>query len=112
METSMPEDARTMPEAQPDAQGHDDAQPSIDTVIDGLAFRSDAERGALLKALLDGDALKPDTPPVSGTTTQKSLENQSFRPRSRPDCSPRVSPKTFLDHGLSHSDCTGSGEAN
>lgn len=50
--------------------------------------------------------------PVSGTTTQKSLENQSFRPQSRSDCSPRVSPKTFLGHGLSHSDCTGSGEAN
>jgi hypothetical protein len=50
----MPDDARPQPKAQPDAQGRDDVQPSIDTVIDGLASRSDAERGALLKALLDG----------------------------------------------------------
>ena len=50
----MPDDARTMPEAQPDARCHDDVQPSIETVLEGLASRSDAERGALLKALLDG----------------------------------------------------------
>jgi hypothetical protein len=54
METSMPNDARTMPKACSDARGHDDVQPCIETVIEGLASRSDAERGALLKALLDG----------------------------------------------------------
>jgi len=50
----MPDDARLQPEAQPDARRHDSVQPSIETVIEGLASRSDAERGALLKALLDG----------------------------------------------------------
>ena len=67
----MPDDARTMPEAQPDAHRHDDVQPSIETVIASLPSRSDAERETLLKALLDGDALKPETPPVSGTILQK-----------------------------------------
>ncbi|WP_373369168.1 DUF6538 domain-containing protein [Sphingomonas citricola] len=47
-----------------------------------------------------------------GTTPQKLSEDQSLRPQSRPDCNPRVSPKTFLDPGLSHSGCEKSGEAS
>ena len=94
------------------AHAHDDLAMPIKTVIASLPSRSKEDREALLQALMDGAATPPETPPVSGTTIQKSSRNQSFRPQSCPDCSPRLSPKTFLDHGLSHSDCTGSGEAN
>jgi len=45
---------------------------SIETVIASLGSRSNAERQALLEALQDGDKLKRDTHPVSGTTIQKS----------------------------------------
>ena len=68
----MPDDARPKREAQPDAHRHDDVQPSIETVIASLPSRSKKDREALLQALMDGDALKPEMPPVSGTTIQKS----------------------------------------
>jgi len=41
---------------------------SIETVIASLGSRSNAERQALLEALQDGDKVKRDTHPVSGTT--------------------------------------------
>ena len=44
----------------------------IETVIASLTSRSKEDREALLQALMDGDALKPEMPPVSGTTIQKS----------------------------------------
>ena len=59
----MPDDARPKREAQPDAHRHDDVQPSIETVIASLPSRSKKDREALLQALMDGDALKPETPP-------------------------------------------------
>lgn len=108
----MPKGSTRVRQAPTEAHAHDDLVMPIKTVIASLASRSKEDREALLQALMDGDAMPPETHPVSGTTIQKSLENQSFRSQSRPDCSPRVSPKTFLDHGLSHSDCTGIGEAN
>jgi hypothetical protein len=97
----MPDDARRQPEAQPDASRHDDVQPCIKTVIASLPSRSKKDREALLQALMDGDALKLETPPVSGTTTPEIVERQLFKQRSLGKCSPRLSPEHPLNRDLS-----------
>jgi integrase len=108
----MPKGSTRVCQAPTDAHARDDLVMPIKTVIASLASRSKEDREALLQALMDGDAPTPEPHPVSGTTIQKSSQNQSFRLHSGPDCSPRVSPNALPDHGLRHSDCTGSGEAN
>ena len=50
--------------------------------------------------------------PVSGTSPQKSAQNQQFMPRSRPDCSPQLSPTVVPDHMVRTSDHSTISEAN
>lgn len=59
------------------APAHDDPERWVETVIASLPARSTKDREALLKALVDGDALPPETHPVSGTI-DKSLRIGHF----------------------------------
>ncbi|WP_219907412.1 hypothetical protein, partial [Sphingomonas sp. PP-CE-3G-477] len=54
METSMPNDARTMPKACSDARGHDHAELSIRTIADRLNQRSKVIETASTEASQDG----------------------------------------------------------
>lgn len=51
----------------------DDPERWVESVIASLPARSTKDREALLKALVNGDALPPETLPVSGTTDKLSI---------------------------------------
>lgn len=94
------------------APAHDDPERWVETVIASLPARSTKDREALLKALVDGDALPPETHPVSGTISPKTSKKQPLEQQARADCNPLVSPITFADHGLNDSNRTQNGKAN
>ena len=58
------------------APAHDDPERWVETVIASLPAHSTKDREALLKALVDGDALPPETHPVSGTILSKAFKKQ------------------------------------
>ena len=92
-------------EACPHALGDDDAAPSIETVIASLGSRSDAEREALLKALLDGRNQAPPDP-HGASSIPKTVGKQQFLPVKGADCSPTVSPNAVGNRGSNHSETT------
>ena len=105
MTDSIETGSRDAEEASPHALGDDDAAPSIETVIASLNSRSDAEREALLKALLDGRNQAPPDP-HGASSHANTIEKQQFLPHRGADCSPTVSPNAVLKHGATHSETT------
>jgi len=122
----MPDDARSQPEAQPDARGHDhvqlsirtiadrlngrsngdqadDAQQSIAAILASLGSRSEAERHALAHALLDERNQAPPAP-HGASSASNTIEKQQFSPRSGADCRPMVSPKSHPEYVASYCD--------
>jgi hypothetical protein len=127
-------DATEVEKGSHDACADDQSRPWIETVLNTLNQRPEADRQALLKALMHGHKTvagdgavsgltsrptgirtKPTrrsgslarsiaAHPVSGTITPKIIENQSFKPRSRADCRTRVSHNAPSDQSLSLSD--------